>query len=260
MNESFEFSRRHFIKVAAAGLALSQTLEAKMINSRIHGVYVGIQTFSLRGLRYDAVIPALKQLGIGECELVAGQIEPLATDVPDLAKWRATVSLDYFADMRKKFNQAGISIHGYNGRFGAAPAGRGGRGARGAGGPGGPGGPGAPGAGPGPAAGPAAQPPTAPPAAPATPPPAPAPVTDEEIDRTFQIAKALGAKSINGQVQPAIADRVGRGCRKIQYHHWNLLTDTRNFGTIEKLPLRHRYRRLHSRRPRFASIRHRKSR
>lgn len=213
MNYSYEFSRRHFIKVAAAGLALSQTLEAKMINSRIHGVYVGIQTFSLRGLRYDAVIPALKQLGIGECELVAGQIEPLATDVPDLAKWRATVSLDYFTDMRKKFNQAGISIHGYNGRFGAAPPGRGGRGARGAGGPGGPGGPGAPAAGAGPVAG-AAQTPPAPPAAPATPPPAPAPVTDEEIDRTFQIAKALGAKSINGQVQPAIADRVGKAAEK----------------------------------------------
>src|ERR1700722_3877148 len=64
MNDAFAFSRRHFIKVAAAGLALSQTLEAKkMINSRIHGVYVGLQTFSLRGLRYDAVIPAMKQVG-----------------------------------------------------------------------------------------------------------------------------------------------------------------------------------------------------
>jgi hypothetical protein len=213
MNNSCEFSRRHFIKVAAAGLALSQSLEAKMINSRIHGVYVGMQTYSLRGLRYDAVIPAMKQLGIGECELVAGIIEPLPADVPDLAKWRATVSLDYFTDMRKKFNQAGISIYGYNGRFGA-PAARGGRGARGAGAPGGPGGPGAPGAGAGPGAGPAAQAPATPPAAPATPPPAPAPVTDEEIDRVFQIAMALGAKTVNGGVQPAIADRVGKAAEK----------------------------------------------
>jgi hypothetical protein len=201
MNDAFAFSRRQFIGIAAAGLALSQTLEAKMINSRIHGVYVGLQTYSLRGLRYDAVIPAMKQVGIGECELFATQVEPLAADVPDLAKWRASdAALTYFADVRKKFNDAGIAIYGYNGRFGT-PAGRGGRGARG--------GTGGPGAG-GPGAGAAA----APPAAPATPPPAPPPVTDEEIERQFEIGKTLGAKTLNTGVQPAIADRVGKFAEK----------------------------------------------
>jgi hypothetical protein len=203
MNDAFAFSRRHFFTVAAAGLALSQTLEAKMINSRIHGVYVGMQTFSIRGLRYDTVIPAMKQLRIGECELVAGIIEPLPADVPDIAKWRATVSLDYFTDIRKKFNDAGIAIYGYNGRFGTF-AGRGGRGARGPAG--------APGAAGGPPAGPGAA--AAPPAAPATPPPAPPPITDDEIDRQFQFAKALGAKTLNTGVQPAIADRVGKAAEK----------------------------------------------
>lgn len=214
MKDSSAFSRRHFIKVAAAGLALSQTLEAKMINSRIHGVYVGMQTYSLRGLRYDAVIPAMKQIGVGECELFSVQVEPTSAEVPDLAKWRATVPLDYFTDVRKKFNDAGVAIYGYNGRFGAG-GGRGGRGARGRG-PGPGGAPGA-GAGPGAAGGPEANGaamPAAPPAEPATPPPAPPTVTDDEIDRQFQFAKALGAKTFNGGVQPAIADRVGKFAEK----------------------------------------------
>lgn len=206
MKDTFSFSRRYFIQVAAAGLALSQTLEAKMINSRIHGVYVGLQTFSLRDLHYEAVIPAMKQVGLGECELYSAQCEPAAADVPDLAKWRATVSLDYFTDVRKKFNQAGISIYGYSTRLLGGGGGRGGRGARGPGGPGA----GAPG---GPPAG-AAGAPAAPPSAPATPPPAPAPITDEQIDRIFQFAQALGAKAVNGGIQPAILDRVGKIAEK----------------------------------------------
>lgn len=205
MSDSHVFSRRQFIGVAAAGLALSQTLEAKMINSRIHGVYVGMQTFSLRQLRWEAVIPAMKQLRIGECEIFSTQVEPLAADVPDLAKWRASdAAITYFTDVRKKFNDAGIAIYGWNGRFGTF-AGRGRGGARGGGAAGGPGAPGGVGAGAAPAA---------PPAAPATPPPAPPPVTDEEIDRQFQIAKVLGAKTLNTGVQPALADRVGKAAEK----------------------------------------------
>lgn len=222
MKDAFAYSRRHFIKVAAAGLALSQALEAKMINPRIHGVYVGMQTFSLRGLRYDQVIPAMKELGIGECELFATQIEPTAAEVPDLPKWRASVSLDFFTDVRKKFNDAGIAIYGYNGRFGAG-GGRGGRGrgpgagpggAPGAGGPGagggpGTGAPGGPGAAASPAGGPGATNTMAPLVAPAAP-----PVTDDEIDRQFQFAKALGAKTVNTGVQPALAERVGKFAEK----------------------------------------------
>jgi hypothetical protein len=121
-------------------------------------------------------------------------------------KWRASVSLDFFTDVRKKFNDAGIAIYGYNGRFGAG-GGRGGRGRGPGAGPGG--GPGA-----GAAGGPGANSPAAPQAAPATPPPAPPPVTDDEIDRQFQFAKALGAKTVNTGVQPALADRVGKAAEK----------------------------------------------
>ena len=163
------YSRRHFLKIAAAAFAMPSVASAKKINSRIGGVYVGLQTYSLRGLRYDAVIPAMATIGIGECELWSVQVEPTRADVPDLSKWRTTVSLDFFKDVRKKFNRAGIEIYAYNPSFG----GGGGRGRNGA----------------------STQPP-------------PPPISDEEIDRLFVMAKTLGAKTINSGIQPDIAKRI----------------------------------------------------
>ncbi len=164
------YSRRHFIKVSAAGLAMSTTLEAK-INSRVQGVHIGFQTYSLRGLRYEAVVPAMQQVGLGECELWSMQVEPTRADVPDIAKWRSTVSLDFFTDVRRKFNQAGVDIYAYNPTFGGADR-RGGRAA------------------------------DAPPSAP------PVHITDEGIDRIFQMSKALGAKTINSRIPPDVAKRI----------------------------------------------------
>ena len=39
-------------------------------------------------------------------------------------------------------------------------------------------------------------------------------MTDAEIERQFEIGKALGAKTLNTGVQPAIADRVGKFAEK----------------------------------------------
>jgi len=149
---------------------MSTKLEAK-INSRVHGVRIGFQTYSLRGLRYEAVVSAMQQVGLGECELWSMQVEPTRAEVPDIAKWRSTVSLDFFTDVRKKFNQAGIDIYAYNPTFGG-PDRR--------------------------SAGTAGAPPS----------PSPAPITDEEIDRIFQMSKALGAKTINSRVPPERAKRI----------------------------------------------------
>jgi sugar phosphate isomerase/epimerase len=168
MQSENKYSRRHFLKASFAGLAMASAAAAR-INSRFDGVYIGLQTYSLRGLRYDAVIPAMKQIGIGECELWSVQVEPTRADVPDLSKWRSTISLDFFKDVRRKFNDAGIQIYAYNPSFSTG----GGRG-RGA----------------------------------SAPSPAPPPITDEEIDRIFQMAKALGAKTINSGIQPDIAKRI----------------------------------------------------
>src|SRR5690348_7318855 len=179
MNFSNAVSRRQFVQLGLAGLA-SAAMAAKL-HSVVGGLHIGIQTYSLRGLRYPDLVSAIQEVGIAECELFSVQVEPTAADAPDIMKWRDTVSLDYFKDIRKKFNRAGIAIYAYNPRFGAG----GGRGARGRG----------PNGGPAVAPGAAGEPP-APATPPAAPPPAP-PITDAQIDRIFEFTKALGAKNIS---------------------------------------------------------------
>lgn len=190
MKLSSALSRRQFVQFGLAGMA-SAALAAKL-HSVVDGLHIGIQTFSLRGMRYPDLVSAIQEVGIAECELFSMQVEPTAADAPDIMKWRDTVSLDYFKDIRKKFNQAGITIYTYNPRFGAG----GGRGARGRGPNGGP------------AAGaPGAAAPQAPATPPAAPPPAP-PITDAQIDRIFEFTKALGAKSLSTQMTADMAKRV----------------------------------------------------
>lgn len=191
------YSRRDFIKAAAAGLVLAPTVDAK-INSRINGVYIGLQSFSLRTLPHegaiDVIIGAMKKIGIGECEITSAHVEPDSSQVSDIRKWRATVSLDYFQNIRKKFNQEGLSIYSYSSRIGGFGGG-GGRGARGTASPAGVSG--------NQGLGSAGTPAPASPAFPSQP-----PITDEEIDRCFIIAKALGAKTISSGLQPDLAKRV----------------------------------------------------
>ena len=97
----------------AASLAIPLLAETKLI-TQLGGVRIGLQTYSLRGLRYEALIPAMQQIGIGSCELWSTQVEPLREDVPDIAQWRSTVSMDFFKNVRRQFNQAGIEISAYN--------------------------------------------------------------------------------------------------------------------------------------------------
>jgi sugar phosphate isomerase/epimerase len=177
-------SRRQFVQLAAAGLA-SAALASK-IHSVVDGLHIGIQTFSFRGLRYPDVVSAVRQVGIGECELFSVQVEPTAADAPDIMKWRDTVPLDYFKDIRKKFNQAGIDVFTYNPRFGAGGGGRGRGGPNAA-----------------PANGPAGAAPPAAPQAPPTP-----QITDAQIDRIFEFTKALGAKNISSGLSVDMAKRL----------------------------------------------------
>lgn len=159
----------------------SAALAAKL-HSVVDGLHIGIQTFSLRGLRYPELVSAVQEVGIAECELFSVQVEPTAADTPDIMKWRDTVSLDYFKEIRRKFNQAGITIYTYNPRFGA-----GGRGARGRA-------PNSPGT---------AAPPVATQSVVVA-----APITDAQIDRIFEFTKALGAKSLSSGMSVDLAKRV----------------------------------------------------
>ncbi|HYL37899.1 MAG TPA: sugar phosphate isomerase/epimerase [Bryobacteraceae bacterium] len=107
-------TRRDFARIALAGVPLSIAL-AK-INSTFHGVRLGAQTYSFRDRPLDAVIEALVEVGLGDCELYAPHVEPKASR-EDLRKWRLTVSMDEFKAVRKKFDDAGISVYAYNYSF-----------------------------------------------------------------------------------------------------------------------------------------------
>jgi sugar phosphate isomerase/epimerase len=143
--------------------ALPLPLAAAKIDSILHGVHVGLHTYSFSEIpaenALETIIHFMAETGIGECILWAPHIEPRnlwdvlrppqgsvrpsaaaqADARRELGKWRLSISLDYFKDIRTRFADAGIDISG----FGASPN-----------------------------------------------------PSDEEINRTFEIAEALGSRMV----------------------------------------------------------------
>jgi len=147
------FSRRDLGKVALAALPVAATAKGK-IDSVVHGIQFGLQSYIFSGIGLaqegilDVVVKSMVESGLGECDLYAPLVEPAelwdkiraggagrsgATVSPeiaaaavrareDLAKWRTSVSLDYFRAIRKKFDDAGIEIYGLSGFPGSTEA------------------------------------------------------------------------------------------------------------------------------------------
>ena len=81
-------TRREFGALTFGGvvvrLTADTTVEAAGINSTVNGVHLGVQTYSFRDLprpagaadSVDVVIKAMKASGLGECELFSPQLEP----------------------------------------------------------------------------------------------------------------------------------------------------------------------------------------
>ena len=67
-------SRRDFGKLALAAIPLARA--AGKINSKIDGVQLGAQTYSFRDRPLDGAIAGMKEVGLGECELFMGHVEP----------------------------------------------------------------------------------------------------------------------------------------------------------------------------------------
>jgi sugar phosphate isomerase/epimerase len=169
-----EITRRDLGKLAGLALPLSALAPsaafAAKINSTIHGVRIGAQSYSFRTMPLDEAIKAFVDCGLGEAEVFASHVETAAGAPPmqfgrnqdpaeakakreEMRKWRLTVPLEKFADVGKKFKDAGINVHGYNLSFRED-------------------------------------------------------FSDEEISRGFDMAKALGAKFLTASSTIAAAKRV----------------------------------------------------
>ena len=136
--EKYHFSRRRFIgggALAATGLLLSsKSLFAGALipgaakpNSVINGVQIGVITYSFRSmpgsieeqLRYclDCNINAIELMG-DAAEAYAGapkreQGVSWADFSPKMADWRTAVPMDKFKEIRKMYNDAGVTIYAW---------------------------------------------------------------------------------------------------------------------------------------------------
>src|SRR5258708_12237919 len=108
------YSRREFSKLALAAFPAATALAR--LDSTVHGVQLGVQSYSFRDRPLDDAIKAMVEVGLGECELYSGHVEP-KMHREELRKWRTTVSMDEFHNVRKKFDDAGILLYAYNYSF-----------------------------------------------------------------------------------------------------------------------------------------------
>jgi len=195
------YTRREFGRLTLGAAALPML--GGLADSRVGGVRLGVQTYSFRALpraqgsdHVDAIIAAMKECGLSECELFAPQVEPQVDGggrpggTPEsrqkaresLRAWRIETPIDHFRDVKKKFDAAGMTIHAYNYSFNAD-------------------------------------------------------MTDAEIDRGFEMTRALGANIITASTNLTVAKRVVPFAEKHQMmvamHGHSNRTDPNEFCTPE---------------------------
>jgi sugar phosphate isomerase/epimerase len=172
----------------------------------VNGVVFGVETFSFHDLPpagdprlLPTIIRNMQSLGLAECEIMSGHVEPFpsvmtgwwvqsrrAADFAALREkarnWRLTVPLDYYRNIRRQFEEAGLRIYLYNVNFNET-------------------------------------------------------FTDDERDRTFEAAKALGAEGFSSSTVLSEARRlvpfVDRHKMFVAMHNHNNLVDPDQFATPE---------------------------
>jgi len=122
--------RRDFMKLMVA----SPMLGIARIDSVVSGVRLGTITYSFRDLprtpgaadAVDVMIKALTECGIGEIELFSPHVEPVfpggrgaeaQRSREELRQWRLSTPAQHFKDIRKRFDDAGISLFAYTVNF-----------------------------------------------------------------------------------------------------------------------------------------------
>jgi sugar phosphate isomerase/epimerase len=204
------FTRRQFgrslmavpLALRAEGRGLAQTSSPPLFD--LNGVRIGLETFSFHDLPPagdPALLPTLisnmREVGIGECEIMSGHVEPFASvstgwwvqsrrapgyrEMRDAARdWRLTTPLGYYTRVREQFAAAGLRIHLYNVNFNET-------------------------------------------------------FTDAERDRTFEAAKALGVAGFSSSTVISEARRlvpfVERHQMFVAMHNHNNLVDPDQFAT-----------------------------
>jgi sugar phosphate isomerase/epimerase len=117
-----QFGQRVGTGVVGAWLAPA-LLRAAAASSKFRGVQIGAQSYSFRDRSLDEMIQGFTMVGLTECELWSPHTYPagLATNTPEAQQarqqWRKTVTLDYFQNIRKKFDAAGIQLYAFNYSF-----------------------------------------------------------------------------------------------------------------------------------------------
>jgi sugar phosphate isomerase/epimerase len=114
-------SRRDAGKLLLAGCAgvLAPTRElwsVTKINSVVRGVQIGAQAYSFRSLPLDECIAAFREVGLGECELTERHFQEATPQSQGSNQWRLDTPMSYFHEVRRKFDDAGVSLsaYGYN--------------------------------------------------------------------------------------------------------------------------------------------------
>jgi len=107
-------TRREFGRLALAGLALARAAGAH--GTRYKGVRLGAGTYSFRGLKLDEIIQIVAAAKIGGIELESPFVEPALPPAQRdaLRQWRLTVKLSELKTIRKKLDEAGISVYAYS--------------------------------------------------------------------------------------------------------------------------------------------------
>jgi len=150
-------------------------------NSEIDGVQIGAQSYSFRDRSLDDAIKGMVEVGLSECELWQGHIEP-KTRGAGLRTWRETVSMGEFEEARKKFDDASILLYAYNYSFRDA-------------------------------------------------------FSDKEIERGFEMAKALGVKIITASSTLSVVNRIDPLAEKNQiyigFHGHSNIKDPNEFAKPE---------------------------
>jgi sugar phosphate isomerase/epimerase len=180
-------SRREAGKIllaGAAGLVAARrpSFGGESVDSVIRGVQIGAQSYSFRDRPLDDAIQAFVTCGLGECELFDGHVEPQKLRYDERLKWRMTTPLDYFHEVRGKFDRAGVLVYAYT--FGFRKG-----------------------------------------------------MSDEEIDRAFQMAQALGVKYITSSSNVSMAQRVDTYAQKykimVGFHGHDNTRNPDEFSTPE---------------------------